>query len=272
MPTTKFLFWNVNRKPLTEVIVELTDIHAIDVVILAESEIEPSTLLQRLNRDPTRGYHFPASLCRRIAIYTRFSRDFLRPTFESERISIRKLSLPARADVILVSAHLPSKLYWSDQSQAFECGELARRITEQEEAAGHRRTIVVGDFNMNPFEAGLVGAAGLNAVMARRVAARAFRTVQGRDYQFFYNPMWNHLGDQDGDTAGSYFYDSAEHVNYYWNVFDQLLLRPELAERFDPSQISILKSAGTRSLVRTDGRPDDANASDHLPILFELEF
>jgi hypothetical protein len=61
-------------------------------------------------------------------------------------------------------------------------------------------------------------------------------------------------------------------MNYYWNVFDQLLLRSELAERFDPSRLHILKSAGSRSLVRTDGRPDDVNASDHLPITFELEF
>jgi len=86
------------------------------------------------------------------------------------------------------------------------------------------------------------------------------------------NPMWNHFGDGSGDTAGSYYFDSAQHVNYYWNVFDQLLLRPELAERFDPSRLRILKSAGTQSLVRPDGRPDGTNASDHLPIVFDLEF
>jgi endonuclease/exonuclease/phosphatase family metal-dependent hydrolase len=84
--------------------------------------------------------------------------------------------------------------------------------------------------------------------------------------------MWGHLGDQAGDTAGSYFYDSAEHVSYFWHVFDQVLIRPELTDRFDVNQLRILTSAGARSLVRTDGRPDAANFSDHLPIVFELEF
>ena len=46
---------------------------------------------------------------------------------------------------------------------------------------------------MNPFEAGVVGAAGLNATMARSQALKEFCTVRGRQYQFFYNPMWGHL-------------------------------------------------------------------------------
>jgi hypothetical protein len=108
--------------------------------------------------------------------------------------------------------------------------------------------------------------------MSRRVASRETRTVQGREYRFFYNPMWSHFGDARNDTAGSYYYDAGEHVNYYWNMFDQVLLRPELAEHFDPTGLSIVRAVGERSLVRPDGRPDPANGSDHLPILFEVEF
>ena len=113
---------------------------------------------------------------------------------------------------------------------------------------------------------------GLSAVASRRIAERATRTVQGREYRLFYNPMWGHFGDSKGDTAGSYFYDSSEHTNYFWNVFDQVLLRPELAKRFDSSQLSIVKSVGERLLVRPDGRPDGTLYSDHLPIVFELGF
>src|SRR5262249_32918619 len=151
--------------------------------------------------------------------------------------------------------------YWSAEGQAFECAELSRRIAVEEDRIGHRRTVLVGDFNMNPFESGLVAAGGLNSVMSRRIAARLVRTVQGREYRFFYNPMWAHFGDARSDTAGSYFYDSAEHVNYFWNVFDQVLLRPELAERFDGNQLRVLTSVGATSLVRADGRPDDAGSS-----------
>jgi len=237
LPTTRFLFWNVNRKSLGEVIADLAEEHRIDVIILAESEIDPNRLLRTLNQDPVAGFHLTAGNCRKVIIFTRLSRDFLRPTFETDWISIRRLSLPARAQVVLVAVHLPSKLYMTEDDQLLECTVLCRQIAEQEALAGHRRTIVVGDLNMNPFEPGLVGAVGLHSVMSRQVAARGSRTVKGNEYQFFYNPMWSHLGDGSGDTAGSYFYDSTQHVNYYWNVFDQLLLRPELAERFDPSRL-----------------------------------
>ncbi len=109
--------------------------------------------------------------------------------------------------------------------------------------------------------------------MSRRLMAkRDVRTVQGDEYRFFYNPMWSHLGDARSDTAGSYFYNSAEQVNYFWNMFDQVLQRPELARRFDPGRLRIVTSVGTLSLARPDGRPDRKIGSDHLPIVFELDF
>jgi len=272
VPSTTFLFWNVNRKPLSPVVAELADEHRADIVVLAEAGDDPATLLQDLNAKETGGFHFPIGLSSYVTIYTRFSRDFLRPVFESDRVSIRRLTLPARSELLIAAVHLPSKLRWSSASQSFECGELARQISLEEDRAGHRRTVVLGDFNMNPFEFGLIAAGGLNAVMSRKIAARSSRKIQGREYRFLYNPMWSHLGDARSDTAGSYFYDSSEHVNYFWNVFDQVLMRPELAERFDMARLKIVKSVGTRSLVRHDGRPDRRDSSDHLPLVFDLDF
>ena len=273
MPVTRFLFWNINRKPLAALVANLAEIHEIDVVVLAECDTDPATMLQTLNRPPGSGFHYPnAGLCRKITVFTRFSREFLEPVWESERVSIRKLTLPARTPVLLAAAHLPSKLHWSGESQGFECVELARQIVAEEQKAGHQRTILVGDLNMNPFESGVVSAPGLNSVMSRRVASRGARTVQGREYPFFYNPMWSHFGDAKSETAGSYFYDAGEHVNYYWNLFDQVLLRPELAERFDPSRLNIVKSVGGFPPVTEGGRPDHVNVSDHLPLVFEVEF
>ncbi len=125
---------------------------------------------------------------------------------------------------------------------------------------------------MNPFEAGMIAANGLHAVMSRQVASRIARTVQGREHLFFYNPMWGQMGDRASTTAGSYFFDAAELVNYFWNVFDQVLMRPQLAERFDPASLRIVTSVGSRSLVGADGRPNVDSFSDHLPVVFSLHF
>jgi hypothetical protein len=266
-----FLFWNVNKKPLETEIRTLAQDHQVDVLILSEFVGSPVSLLQNLNSGRRPEFQYAAGLCGRIRIYTRFSSDFLSPTHESDWISIRRLTLPARLEILLVAAQLPSKLYWSEDSQAFECLEIARAIREEEGKVGHQRTIIVGDLNMNPFEKGLVSANGLNAVMSRQVASRKTRTVMSREYPFFFNPMWAHLGDRAGRPPGTYYYDRSEMVNYYWNVLDQVIVRPDLMDRCDGERIKVLTKVGQASLLLNDGRPDFQKFSDHLPLVFEIE-
>ncbi len=228
-------------------------------------------MLQALNDSNGSDYHIARNVSKGIRIFTRFSRDFFKPVSEDDRMTMGRLSLPARSEILLAAVHLPSKLHSSNESQSLACTELGRLIAAQEDKIGHRRTVLVGDFNMNPFGAGVVGAAGLHSVMSRNIAARGERTVQGRDYRFFYNPMWNHFGDGSRSTAGSYYYEKSEHVSYFWNIFDQVMLRPELANAFNASKLRIITSVGATSLIRNDGRPD-RQYSDHLPIVFDLEF
>ena len=268
---TTFLFWNTNRKELLEPIADLARAHRIDVLILAECDIAVKLLLERLNRDSPAEFHFPPSLCEKIRIFTRFSRRFLKPAWESERMSIRRLVLPARTEILLAVAHFPSKLFWSDESQSFECTDFSTFIREQEARVGHVRTLLVGDLNMNPFEKGLVSANGFNAVMTRELALRRSRTVQKREYPFFYNPMWSHFGDGSPGPPGTYYYDRGEHVNYYWNIFDQILVRPDLLPHFKRDGLEILTAAGSRSLLGGKGRLNAGECSDHLPLLFRLD-
>ena len=52
---------------------------------------------------------------------------------------------------------------------------------------------------------------------------------------------------------------------------DQVLVRPELIEYSRSEEVRILTRAGDVSLVSNDGRPNRSEASDHLPVLFELD-
>jgi hypothetical protein len=61
-------------------------------------------------------------------------------------------------------------------------------------------------------------------------------------------------------------------MTHHWHIFDQVLVRPELARRFDPNGVKILTEVGGHSLIRARGRPDGAGGSDHLPVIFDLEF
>jgi hypothetical protein len=148
--------------------------------------------------------------------------------------------------------------------------QLTADIQMFEQREGHSHTIVVGDLNVNPFEAPVASAGGLHGVMDSRVAEREVREIRGRVYPMFYNPMWGFLGDRTPGPPGTYYRSSSESVNYFWNTYDQVLVRPALMTHL--SDVRILDSDGTESLLTPHGVPDDVSGSDHLPILFRLDW
>ena len=270
LPVPKFLFWNLNQRDIPDLIGRLARAELVDVLILAECGSTPARLLEALNAESTE-YDFGFSSCHRLRVFTRFDAGMMPAVLETDRITIRQLKLPGRRPLLVAGVHLPSKINLSEESQVFESVYLARVIDEVEKKEKHRFTMVMGDLNMNPFEAGVVGArGGLHAVASRRVAQRSLRKVQREDYRFFYNPMWSHLGDRN-DAGGTYYYDGSEAVCYFWNMYDQVLLRPALTFGFAPEQVRILTEAGGVPLLAR-GRPNKTVASDHLPVMVELEF
>jgi hypothetical protein len=270
-----FLCWNLNRRPIHHRIGELARSRDVDVLILLECAIEVGDLLGALNEGNRPIFRYAPNRAEApeesIKIFTRFPSEFLDPLEDGTRYTVRHLRLPMCTDVVLAALHLPSKLHSSESSQILACSQWAEMIAQVERRAGHTRTVVVGDLSMNPFEAGVVGAGGFHATMARAQALQGQRTVSGQQYPFFYNPMWGCFGERDETPPGTYFYDSSEHVSYYWNMFDQVLLRPSLVDRLSTTGIEIVTRAGAVSLLSANGRPDKSVGSDHLPILFGLE-
>jgi endonuclease/exonuclease/phosphatase (EEP) superfamily protein YafD len=267
----RFLFWNLEGKDLHHLVAQLAKEHSVDLIILSECETSSKTMLMELNANHVR-YELCPGLCQSITFFVAFQANFLTPVQENARISIRRLTLPARREILVAAAHLPSRLHFSGESMIFECSNLTRMIEDSEKACGHGRTILLGDLNVNPFETGMVGTGGLHSVMSRSVASLGSRTVQSRKYDFFYNPMWAHFGDRQGEAPGTYYYDKAEHVTYFWNMFDQVLVRPSLLDGLGIGGVRVLTSVQGVSLLGAGGRPNRSVGSDHLPVLAEVEF
>ncbi len=273
MPPITFLFWNIHRKDLSVSIVRLCRQHSVDILMLAENRIFPGTLLNALNDTEEAEYHYlQDSRCEKLHIFARYSQQIIYPLDATDRVSFRAVNIPSQSEFLLVAVHLPDKRNFSSSSQYAEAAQLSVRIRNVEAQQGHARTVVVGDLNMNPFDAGVIGASGLHAVMTRQIALRQERVVQSNTYPFFYNPMWGHLGDLHSGPPGTFYYEHAEHDVYFWNMFDQVLLRPTLLPMFQNDSLRILQTDGEVSLMTNAGRPSIATGSDHLPILFQLNF
>ena len=265
-----FLFWNLDKKPLLNRVVRLARTHEVDVLMLAECAIDPSELLTAVNSAGGKPYTLPTSASEKIRIVIRFPR----PSLVEERedpirgLTLRELKIDGLPYVLLAAIHLPSRINWKSEDYTLASTTIAQSIIRTEDALGHRRTILVGYLNMNPFDPGVVGAQGLNAVMTRQLARRAERLVRDKSYRIFYNPMWGFFGDRTDGPAGSYYYNAATPSNHFWNIFDQVLVRPGLMDALE--EVCILDTDGTDALLTRNGLPRRSSGSDHLPLLFRL--
>ncbi len=264
------LFWNIGRKPLKKAVVSLAHQNEVDILILAESEIPNDDLLQGLNENNDSFYYPDPGYADKLQILTRYKDTILSPLRDRGGVAVRRFAPPAGHDILIVGVHLSSKLYLADQDQSFHCARLNEVIDEIEREVGHNRTILIGDLNMNPYEAGIVIASGLNAVCDMRIAKRGSRIVDGKRYKYFYNPMWNFFGDLYPRPPGTYYYDSGKPLNYYWNIFDQVLVRPDLISAFLTDRLRIITEYDGRSLINQNRQPNRHKASDHLPVFLSL--
>ncbi len=261
-----FLFWNLNKKELSETVCRLVSEHHVDILILTElMSVYRANILMKLNEKRNEFFVFSFD---RITVYTRFNKHELQTRYEDKYFVIQELNI-GNTSVWIVALHLRSKLYQTENSQYQFATEIKRKI---ESRIGYRENVVfVGDFNLNPFEVPMVAAGGFHAIADREIATSKTPIIAETKYPMLYNPMWNFFGDANGHPAkGTYFYKNAQHVNYYWNIFDQVLLGKKFAKSFDSNKIQIVTSCENHSFLNSKGFIDSKNYSDHLPLKFSL--
>jgi hypothetical protein len=281
-----FLFWNLQKKPLQDSLYRLVEKHQVDILLLAENTLSVGEVLLTLNQK-TAGFHYSPSVRsegekvqavssegEKVQVYTRFSREFSEPLTglpSYRRHTTRIINLPGRERFLLISAHLESKLNMGDASHRTVVENFSENLRQDESIFGSKKTIIIGDMNANPFEDGVISARGLHAVSSRRVAEKIERKVSDKSYPFLYNPMWGLYSKQDGMPLGTHYYGRSEYVCHFWNMFDQVLLRPEMLSFWMPESLQILTDDGEESFLTRNGTPTREKFSDHLPIICSLK-
>jgi hypothetical protein len=250
----------------------------VDVLILAECPMLPAAVLTALNQNAA-DYFFAECQCAKLQLYTRFSDEYVLPvhrdgeSMTGDDFTFRRMKLPAlREEFLLCAVHFPSKLRQAPIDQTTFAFKFAEVLAEAEEVTGHTRTVLVGDLNMNPYEDGVVITAGLHAVMTRGIALKETRRVKFESNLYFYNPMWSHFGEKKAGHAGTYYYSTPKTRADFWNIYDQVMVRPALLPYFRDEEVQVLWRDDQTGLPLTspDGIPVSDEVSDHLPVLFRL--
>ena len=270
----RFLFWNLCNRPLEELVSEIVGEQDIQFVILAEAERRRATILSTLNATQTRfRFHPTPTKNSSVDVYSTLPTNAVHSLRDSGRLSFRRITPPIGGEFLLVTAHLPSKMHQKPVDQAQLCTVWSRLIESEEDKLGHRNTLFVGDLNMNPFEEGMVSGFGFHAVRTKERALKVGRKINGFPSRpFFYNPMWRLLGDHENTVAGTFHHTGSTAIEYFWHVLDQVLVRPGLLHLFDDKETKILSRVGQKSLLTDNLLPSTTVASDHLPLIFQLNF
>lgn len=271
MRTIKFLFWNLYKKnlivPLSDLIIE----NKADIVSLAEAEnLDINATLTHLS---TEGYEFKdVQICTQNDIRVLAKKEInIIPFKEEQHYSIYKIK-NNEVDGLLIVVHLISKMNKSDEAQYNRACNIAKELGKCENdifRENDKKTIIVGDFNMQPYEPGMCSGYGFNATMSANHAEKVTRKVDGDTTYLYYNPMWALMG-ANNPVQGSYYNacDKNDHA-IYWYSFDSVLLRPWFIKKFNWDYFKIIEKTSSHNFV-PNTTIDKGKYSDHLPIKFEI--
>lgn len=281
---TSFLYWNINQKANFEnEIATLADSQDInpDILLLVEAskvddnKIEKLTGLKRLKIIDESETELTPRFYSKLPI-NQFQILEVHSTY---RIVFTRLLKNESEEIIIGGVHLPSKLETTEDTQYKDARQIALDLKDMKvrEDINHNRFLLFGDFNMNPFEKGMIEPDAFNAVLSTNEALNDERTNWYKKFDYFYNPMWSFLGDRNFITGepklpGSYYFRKTRDVTLtYWNIFDKVIMRPSIINQFDFSTLKIIEHNGIEKYINANFRIKDEAYSDHLPITFKLK-
>lgn len=155
----RFLFWNThNTKDINSILCGMIVEQKANIVILAEYEDIIEDLIYNLDLKGVRMNVYPSIGCDRLIILGN-TKD-IRQSRQSKYYSMQII----KNDMLLCGVHLPSQMWADERTQTLAFQSVVRDIELAEEDGGIDKTIVVGDFNQNPYDDGCLGACGFHGI------------------------------------------------------------------------------------------------------------
>jgi exonuclease III len=250
-------FWNICHKNLVDEIEELCKCNNIDIVCIAENP-EGEYLVP--------GYNLVKSIGK-LKIFSRYSLEIVNLLIESERYTILSVENPFIKKIIIAFCHLIPKVNYSMESKLIESQILSKTINDISEIKENRNVLISGDFNLNPFDSPMISAGGFHSTNDPEIAKKGSRVVQGKQYMYYYNPMWTFYGNTKR-PFGTFFYYSSDYCVLNWEILDNYLLSSDLVQYY--KRVELIEYIDGKNLLHNDGRINRDDYSDHLPVLLEL--
>lgn len=258
----KIVMWNINKQTDSTILLELLNDKSPNLLFLYEAnesiceEIENKSdykcVKSKLKSPKKKLFCLRAKDVAGLKLLQEYKK----------RLDIYKLVF-SENEFIIASLHFPSKLYFKPEAQLCEAIDYATQIRKIENDFKIFKTIILGDFNMNPFDTGMIAANAFNSIISKEIAKTGPRTIQEKQYRYFYNPAWKIYGS-DCDIYGTYYLNNPNHSDLHWNIYDQVLISPEILQSCSYN----FENINSKKYFNHQQQ----SFSDHTPIYFELKF
>ncbi|MBR3839186.1 MAG: endonuclease/exonuclease/phosphatase family protein [Clostridia bacterium] len=254
------LFWNLKNNSIEKHIKDCLIENNIDIAVFSEhTGVDFSAF------DSCTDYRFIEGMggCEKVVMLTKKSIQ-VEIKQEQSRYALYYIT-NNEMRYIVAGIHLQDRLTTDTATRIACIGRLVNDIKNVENRCGCKNTIIIGDFNANPFDDELLQMNSFNAVLFKDVILKSeTRTVDKIQYRRFYNPII-HFVSENTKNYGSFYHTNGSSTPV-WHCIDQVLVSKPLVNSI--VNLRYLKRINGTSLLKNI-RPD-ATISDHLPLFVEI--
>jgi hypothetical protein len=261
----KLIYWNIKEKIKIDIIKDLLLSEQPQFLFLSEAGVTQIREIVDSIIDASYEY-FETPGCNRVGII-KLSSVVTELMKQDSYYSMIK-AFDKSGEINIVSLHLPSEMFQSMDALKSFLRRLRTDIGMQIGSSNEKEIILIGDFNVNPFESPMIGFDGFGASNGKNPRERI--THLEETIFPYINPTWrlysreNYPGTIKFNRPSGYSFDILE-----WHYLDQVIISKKLNDKIITDSIRVIESTSKYEYV--DLVSGKINYSDHLALLYEFE-
>lgn len=256
------LFWNLKRNAIEGYIIDCIVENNVDIAVFSEFDGVDFIKIEK-SLGKMYGRILAVQDDRKVTLIakTTFSVAIIP---QQNRYNIYNVKTAVK-DYLLAAIHLEDRRNYESGERIETIKGLVADIEQTEELLKCGNTIVIGDFNANPYDEELLSKFAFNAVLFKTIIdKRELTNPNSLKRKRFYNPILHYISE-DTEMYGS-FYHAKDYRTPYWHCLDQVLIRRDLVNSV--KHVEYLKRISTKDLL--ENAIPNGKISDHLPLLVNL--
>ena len=184
------LFWNVNRREINDKIVEIVIENKINIIALAEYEDNKDELKRKFIENKYDIYEIESINDCRVKVFTTILPGSIERIIDKRHYTLFRINHSNMGKIMFGFVHIFSKMVKDENDYFSKMGKMVNIIESKELENNSDYTILAGDFNMNPFEKGMLASGALFSLPTIMEANKKKKILDDEEYKMFYNPMW----------------------------------------------------------------------------------